>query len=75
MICENVIAIVSKTNKGKDALFVKASVKHGVIRIVLALVSNLTEQKPAQFTLVMASIYKSKKTSGTSLALILDSFT
>ena len=38
LICENVIAIVSKTNKSEGALFVKASIKHGVIKHVLALV-------------------------------------
>ena len=40
-ICESVIAIVNETNEGDDAaLFVKVSVKHGVIKSVLALVNN-----------------------------------
>ena len=40
-ICESVIAIVNETNEGGDAtLFVKVSVKHGVIESVLALVNN-----------------------------------
>ena len=30
LICENVIAIVSETNKSEDAFIVKDSVKHGV---------------------------------------------